>query len=119
VSGYRRHERELFESVAALRRAASRAERIQRDGAATRVSRGLLALRERYPELQANPLFSDLHGRLWALEEKLAASRSFYNGVCREWNNLVQGFPTMLVAKLFGHRALPFFAIETRPGTNR
>ena len=49
-------------------------------------------------------MFADLHRRLWALEEKLSASRDFYNGCARQWNQLVQGFPSSLVAKVSGAR---------------
>lgn len=110
VQGYADHERELFAAVAGLRAGGSVEGKIRNDRSASRAARGMLALRERYPELEANSLFMDLHERLWALEEKLAASRTFYNGVCEEWNRLVQGFPSIVVAKVFGHDERPFFA---------
>ena len=109
VEGYRDHERELFEAVARLRAGGGASERVDRDAEASEVSRQLLALRERYPELEANTMFSDLHRRLWALEEKLAASRTFYNDVCREWNGLVEGFPSVMLARLLGHQTRSYF----------
>ena len=74
-------------------------------------SKQVLALVEKYPELKANSLFADLHHRLWAIEEKLASSRTLYNGFAVEWNDLVQAFPSVLAARLFRHRAKPFFRL--------
>ncbi|MFQ5503976.1 MAG: LemA family protein [Planctomycetota bacterium] len=110
VKGYQKHESELFRRVGELR--AEGADRIRSDAEQSRTVRQLLALVERYPELEANELFMDLHERLWALEEKLAASRTFYNRLAKEWNDLVQSFPSVLVAKLFGYRARPYFSTD-------
>jgi len=109
VQGYAKHEKELFTSVAELRTAGADADKIRADASARTVTKQLLSLTERYPELEANSLFMDLHSRLWALEEKLAASRDFYNGIAKEWNNLVDGFPSLLIARLFGFRRREFF----------
>ncbi len=111
--GYRDYERQLFENIASLRSSAVADDKMGQDRAATMVVRGLLALEERHPELAANTLFMDLHGKLWALEEKLAASRTFYNKVATEWNKMVERIPTVVVATLF--RWGPRKLFETLP----
>ncbi len=108
---YATHESELLESLARMRNeaqtsvdAAIREERIR-----SRAVRRLLAVAESHPDLQANTTFSRLHDGLWALEEKIAASRSFYDNTALEWNRLVESFPSSLVARLFGFERKAFF----------
>ena len=100
VKGYQKHERELFERIAELRN--SRGGDLFSSEAQSRVvSQHLLALEEDYPDLRANENYMKLHDQLWALEEKIAASRSFYNKLANEWNDLVEGIPTVVVATVF------------------
>ncbi|HHI78937.1 MAG TPA: hypothetical protein ENK02_03065 [Planctomycetes bacterium] len=109
VQGYQKHERETLKALGRIRAGSSLGEKIEGDRLASRISKSLLALDEAYPELKANEQFQSLHDKLVALEEKLATSRSLYNKVTREWNDLCQGFPTLLVAALFGFRPRPYF----------
>jgi len=46
------------------------------------------------------------------IEEHLQFARRYYNGSVRENNNLVEGFPSMIVARAFGFRSASFFEIE-------
>lgn len=117
IEGYREHESTLLENLARLRAAGSAEERIREEGRAVSTSKQVLALVEKYPELKADALFSDLHERLWAVEEKLAASRTLYNGYAVEWNDLVQSFPSVLAARLFRHEAKPFFRLGSEEWT--
>ena len=112
VKGYQHHERDLFESVARLRTGNDVGERIRGDAMAAKVTGGLLLLKEKYPDLRANENFLDLHEKLWAVEEKIAAARTLYNQIAMEWNNLMQSFPTILVGKVCGYRARDYFRSE-------
>ena len=112
VKGYQHHERDLFESVARLRTGNDVGERIRGDAMAAKVTSGLLLLKEKYPDLRANENFLDLHEKLWAVEEKIAAARTLYNQIAMEWNNLMQSFPTILVGKVCGYRARDYFRSE-------
>ncbi|MEZ5988934.1 MAG: LemA family protein [Planctomycetota bacterium] len=112
VKGYAGHEREVLELAARLRSGGGRQERIENDRVAAELSRRILLLAEAYPDLEANEQYASLHERLWALEEKLAASRRFYNTNVREWNDLVQAFPTNLVASLFAWKPSRFFWVR-------
>ncbi|MCB9883029.1 MAG: LemA family protein [Planctomycetes bacterium] len=113
---YAEHEQELFEALARLRNESSRSreETIRNERVRSRTVRRLLALAESYPKLRANELFARLHEKLWALEEKIAASRSFYDRTALEWNRLVEGFPSMFVAKLFGFERREYFGAMER-----
>lgn len=116
IEGYREHEAELLESLTRIRAGGSAEEQIGVEGHAVSASRQVFALAEKYPELRANDLFLDLHDRLWALEEKLASSRGLFNGFTKEWNDLIEAFPSVLAARMLGHRTRPFFRLD--PGTS-
>jgi LemA protein len=109
VKGYQMHERQVFEGLSQLRAGKSIEEKIKGDKLASRLSQSLLALEEAYPELKADQNYQSLHEKLVGLEEKLATSRGLYNSVTKEWNDLCQGFPTILLALIFGFKPRPYF----------
>lgn len=111
AKAHAKHERELFERLAHMRqeRDTDVRETIRKERQRSAAVKSLLALSERYPELRSNELFSNLHEKLWALEEKIAASREFYDRNALEWNGLVESFPSNLVAGVFGFESRPYF----------
>lgn len=111
TKGYAAHEAELFETLARLRmeKDASVRDTVRKERERSRAVRSLLALDEKYPQLRADELFRQLHEKLWALEEKIAASREFYDKNALEWNRLVQSFPTNLLAGAFGFESRAYF----------
>jgi len=117
VKGYRTHERELLEAVARERSAAQTARGIPGTSAAenhlTHQLRSLFAVVEAYPELKADQNFRQLSVSLVAVENDIQFARRYYNGSVRDLNNLVQTFPSLLVARGFGWREEEFFEIET------
>ena len=72
----------------------------------------LIALKEAYPELKANQNFAQLHGELVTVEEQLQYARRFYNGAVRDYNDGMQRFPDLLVAKVGGFADVAFFQAE-------
>lgn len=112
IQAYQEHETDLLQQLGALRAAQGETAAIAGEQAAHNAAMGFLALREDYPELQSNDLFMDLHERLWAIEEKLAASRSLHNRILQEWNDLVQSVPSNLLATLLGHKPAQRFAVD-------
>ena len=62
--------------------------------------------------LKAGESFQQLHDSLVEIEEHLQFARRYYNGSVRDNNNLVEGFPSMLVARAFGFLLAAFFEIE-------
>ena len=71
--------------------------------------RGLLAVAESYPQLQASQQFTELQGSLRETEDALQNARRYYNAVVRDLNMRVQTAPTNLVAAAFGLKQRPFF----------
>jgi LemA protein len=77
--------------------------------------RQLFALSENYPNLKANANFQQLQSDLSDIENKLAASRRFFNNAVQEYNTGIQQFPASLFAGMFGFSQRTFFDLgETR-----
>ena len=114
VKGYMKHESGVLERVTRLRGAPD-LDVESRAGEESGLSRSigrLFAVAEDYPDLKASEGFRQLHDSLVEIEEHLQFARRYYNGSVRDNNNLVQGFPPLLVARLFGFRQAAFFEIE-------
>jgi LemA protein len=116
VKGYASHERQLFEEVARARASGEQAGNVQDQASAenqiTSGLRRLIAVAENYPELKANQNFLALQEELTATESKIAFARQFYNDQVTILNNLIQSFPSNIVAKLFSYQPREFFEIE-------
>jgi len=117
VNGYASHERGTLEEVINARNAAISAQEAghgagqvaaaenQLSGALGR----LIALSESYPDLKANANFQQLAGELSDLENKIAASRRFFNNAVQEYNTRIQQMPAALFAGMFGFTRKDFF----------
>jgi LemA protein len=114
VKGYMKHESGVLERVAHLRGQGELAvsDRADEESGLSRSIGRLFAVAEDYPDLKASEGFQQLHGSLVEIEEKLQFARRYYNGSVRDNNNLVEGFPSLLIARLFGFRLAEFFEIE-------
>ena len=114
VKGYMSHESGVLERVTRLRAHAPASARKRGDeesGLSRSIGR-LFAVAEDYPELKASEGFQQLHDSLVEIEEHLQYARRYYNGSVRDNNNTVEGFPSLIVAKLFKFRLAEFFEIE-------
>ena len=115
VKGYATHERELLERVTAARTAAMSAvginDKIQTENALSSALSGLRVSLEAYPDLKANQNFLQLQEEVSDLENKLAASRRFFNGATRDLNTAIETFPACLFAGMFGFHREPMFEI--------
>lgn len=114
VKGYVRHESSVLESVTELRGASpgNVGETGQNESRLSRSIMRLFALAEDYPELKASEGFQQLHASLVAIENDLQYARRYYNGAARDNNNLVESFPSNLVARAFGFQLAEFFEVE-------
>lgn len=114
VKGYVKHESAALERVTRLRGNPQMEieERASQESGLSRSIGRLFALAEDYPELKASEGFRQLHSSLVEIEEYLQYARRYYNGSVRDNNNLVEGFPSMLVARTFGFVNANFFEIE-------
>ena len=115
VKGYATHEKEVLMRVTEARTAAMGATSINgKIKAENMLSSALAGLRvslEAYPELKANQNFLQLQGEVSDIENKLAASRRFFNSTTKELNNAVQTFPSNILAGMFGFSRQPMFEI--------
>ena len=120
VKGYASHERGTLEAVVQARNAAIAAPGVEQKVAAenmlTGALRQLFALSEAYPDLKANTNFQQLQMELSDIENKLAASRRFFNNAVQEYNTGIEQFPAALFAATFGFQHRTFFDLgESRP----
>jgi LemA protein len=113
VKGYAAHERGTLEAVVNARNAAIAAPGVEQKVAAENMLSGalrqLFALSESYPDLKANQNFQQLQSELSDIENKLAASRRFFNNAVQEFNTGIQQFPAALFAGIFGFSQRQFF----------
>src|SRR6478672_2842568 len=113
VKGYAAHERGTLEAVVKARNAAVSAQgpdqKVAAENMLTGALRQLFALAEAYPDLKANTNFLQLQSELADIENKLAASRRFFNNAVQEYNSGIQQFPAALFASSFGFHPKQFF----------
>ena len=116
VQGYMNYERELLQKVTRLREECVRNTGSPQNQAASenelvRALSALLVRVENYPELKASQNFLELQRELVNTEDRIQAARRFYNGNVRENNNLVEMFPTNILASMFGFTKREFFEV--------
>jgi LemA protein len=113
VKGYASHEKEVFEKVTEARTRAmgaqSAVDKAQAENALSQTLKSLFAVAEAYPDLKANQNFLELQRELTDTEDKIQASRRFYNGNVRDFNTKIQVFPNNIFAGILGFSAREFF----------
>lgn len=116
VKGYAKHEKGVFEAVTEARANALNAEGVKETAAAENQFEGalksLFAVAESYPDLKASQNFVELQQELVDTEDKIQASRRFYNGGVRDLNTKIQTFPSNIVAGMFGFKNREFFELD-------
>lgn len=116
VKGYAAHEDKLFRDIAELR-----AKSISGGGSVTEASQvsqamsgmlgRLFAIAEAYPELKADANFRDLQEKLAGVEDEIQLSRRYYNGAVRNFNTMIESFPSNIIAGFFKFAKADFFEI--------
>ena len=110
VKGYAAHEKSV--SLFTLTPFSSNnSDKIQAENQLTSALAGLKVSLEAYPDLKANQNFLQLQGEISDIENKLAASRRFFNSATKELNNAVQTFPSNIFANMFGFHTEPMFEV--------
>jgi len=113
VKGYAAHERGTLEAVVQARNAAIAAQGPAQMAAAENQLSGalrqLFALSEAYPDLKANQNFQQLQAEISDIENKIAASRRFFNNAVQEYNTGIEQFPAALFAGSLGFTRREFF----------
>lgn len=118
VKGYATHEREAFENVTRARAAAMGAEQSGNPAEVAKAEnmlsgtlKSLFAVAEAYPDLKANQNFMELQRELSDTENKIQASRRFYNGNVRDLNTAIESVPTNIIANMFKFEKREFFEL--------
>jgi LemA protein len=116
VKGYATHERTTFEDLAKLRSEGQAqtdvAARAQTEQAITAAIGRVLAVAEAYPQLRASENFQSLQKDLADVEDQIQLARRYYNGTVRDFNVMIEQFPSSLVANWGGLKPAPFFQID-------
>ncbi|MFH1632048.1 MAG: LemA family protein [bacterium] len=113
VKGYAKHEEGVFTKVTEARANAIQAktpsEHFEAENMLSGALKSLFAVAESYPQLQASENFLHLQKELVDTEDKIQASRRFYNGNVRDFNTKIQVFPTNMIAGMLGFKKYDFF----------
>ncbi|MBP9813234.1 LemA family protein [Candidatus Saccharibacteria bacterium] len=116
VQGYAKHESGVFQKVTEARanalNAQGPAETAKAENMLTDALKSVFAVAEAYPDLKANENFKHLQEELVDTEDKIQASRRFYNGSVRELNTKIQVFPNNLFAGMLGFTQREFFELD-------
>ncbi|MDO4273016.1 MAG: LemA family protein [Eubacteriales bacterium] len=117
VKGYAKHERETLDAVIKARNQAMNSstpeQKIANDNALSGTLKSLFALTESYPDLKANQNFLNLQDQMARVEEEIAGSRRYYNGVVNKYNTKTEMFPGNILANLFGFQRKPLYEVNS------
>ena len=116
VKGYAAHEKRVFENVTQARAETLSARRRPAEAGVAEnhmqaALKSIFAVAEAYPQLQASQNFLQLQGELVDTEDKIQASRRFYNGGVRELNTKIKVFPNTLFVRGLGFNEREFFEV--------
>jgi len=115
VKGYATHESGTFEKITQARTQAMNATGVEEKGKAENMLAGtlksLFAVAESYPDLKANTNFLELQRELSDTENKIQASRRFYNTNVRDLNIGIESFPANIIAGIFNFRKMDLFVL--------
>lgn len=119
VKGYAKHEEGTFTKVTEARNMAMQAQAggdnkklAEAENMLSGTLKSLFALSESYPELKANENFLELQRELSDTENKIQASRRFYNANVRDFNTRLQVFPTNIFGRMLGFKDREYFEAE-------
>ena len=127
AKGYMAHEKETLEAVISARNAAvtglntakvdpTNSEAMKNLGNAEQGLSGalgrLFALAESYPDLKANENMMQLSEELTSTENKVAFARQAFNDAVMMYNNMIEQFPSNMIAGWFQFSEAQLLEIE-------
>jgi len=116
VKGYAAHEKGTLEGVVAARNQAMTAQgpaaKGEAEGMLTSALRQVFALAEAYPQLRAVESFTQLQNTLNQIEDTVQNARRYYNAVVRDFNTMIEQFPSNIVAGMGNFKEREFFQIS-------
>ncbi len=119
VKGYAKHEEGTLTKVIEARNVAMKQEggadpkaKADAENALSSTLKSIFALSESYPDLKANTNFLELQRELSDTENKIQASRRFYNANVRDFNTKIEVFPTNVIGNMLGFKSRDYFEIK-------
>lgn len=116
VEGYMEHEKEVLTKITEARSKAQQAEDVKKQEEAENMLseslKSLFAVAEDYPDLKADENFRELQREITDTENKILSARRFYNNNVRDYNILIESFPSNIIANLFSFKKEDLFEIE-------
>ncbi|MDA9768705.1 LemA family protein [Flavobacteriaceae bacterium] len=116
VKGYASHEKETFENVTKARNQAQNATTVEgqqvTENQLNKALINLYAVAEEYPELKANENFLSLQNELSDVESDIEKSRRYYNGTTRDYNIVIDSFPSNIIAGITNFKKAEYFEID-------
>lgn len=117
VKGYAKHESQTLEKVIAARNVAMNTaghgeEKAKAENMLTDSLKSIFALSENYPDLKAGTNFLELQREITDTEDKIQASRRFYNTTVLALNTKIETFPSAIIANLFQFKKESFFELD-------
>ena len=117
VKGFAKHEREVLERIVELRNTAmansgSTASQAGDENLMLGALKSVFALAEGYSQLKSDRHFLELQQELALTEDRIAASRRFFNATVRGMRQLREMFPSSIVAGMFGFEQPTYFELD-------
>lgn len=120
VKGYAKHESEILTQFAKARqmyddalKSGSVKSLAEADSSLNRaINVAVNAVKEQYPELQANANYQSLMASLKECEDKIAYNRQFYNDTVLSYTNLIELFPSNIIARMFKFEPKEYFSVN-------
>ena len=117
VKGYAKQESSVLENVTKARAQAMQAgdnahDKSEAENMLSGTLKSLFAVSEAYPDLKSNQNFLALQNELADTENKVQASRRFYNGNVRDLNTAIESFPGNLIAGMFKFAKMDLFELS-------
>ena len=115
VKDYMSYEQETLRQVIEARnqavKATTPAEMMGAENVLTAAMGRLFAVMEAYPNLKADQNVARLMEELTGTENKISFARQFYNDSVMSLNNMVQSFPSNLIAGSFNFQTGTYFEV--------
>ena len=126
TKAYMKHEREVLEKVVELRKMyadtdfknTSTSEIDKINDEITKGLKSIFAIVENYPTLKANENMLHLQKTLTEIEEQISAARRAYNAAVMEYNNMIEQFPSNIIAEHLNYKKRDYFNIPEEEKRN-
>ena len=114
VKGYMNFEKETLSAIAEKRSMYLQHKNLKDGEQLNNECNRIILLAENYPELKANEQFLNLQKKLSKMESQLQAARRIYNTEVNKYNNIIEIFPSNIIADAFNFKKEEFFQAEPK-----